>query len=150
MTFISRVFHFRIICEFLNSRASIRVVGHFRRIKIGTLRILCERQIDVMYRIAVHVVRSLILELYSSFCPHKETITQFVTHTDSHWIESIIRYSIHHICINSLVRSVKKINIGNPGIQVNNWGGGAVKPPINFAGYLDFQYWFLCTWEPAN
>ena len=32
-------------------------------------------------------------------------------------------YSIHHICINSLVPSVKKINIGNPGIQVNYWGG---------------------------
>ena len=33
-------------------------------------------------------------------------------------------YSIHHICIHSLVPSVKKINIGNPGIQVNYWGGG--------------------------
>ena len=96
MTFISRFFHFRIIREFLNSRASIRVVGHFREIKIGTLRISCERQIDLMYKIAVHVARQLILELYSSFCPHKETITQFVTHTDSHWTpsESIIRYSI--------------------------------------------------------
>ena len=31
---------------------------------------------------------------------------------------------INHICINSLVPSVKKINIGNPGIQINNWGGG--------------------------
>ena len=31
---------------------------------------------------------------------------------------------IYHICINSLVPSVKKINIGNPGIQVNYWGGG--------------------------
>ena len=71
MTFISRFFHFRIIREFLNSRASNREVGHFRGIKIGTLRISCERQIDVMYRIAVHVVRQLILELYSSFCPHK-------------------------------------------------------------------------------
>ena len=90
MTFISRFFHFRIIREFLNSRASIRVVGHFRGIKIGTLRI------DVMYRIAVHVVRQFMLELYLSFCTHKETIAQFVTHTDSHWIasESIIRYSI--------------------------------------------------------
>ena len=96
VTFISRFFHFRIVREFLNSRASIRVVGHFRGIKIGTLRISCKRQIDVMYRIAVHVVRKLILELYSSFCPHKETITQIVTHTDSHWTasESIIRYSI--------------------------------------------------------
>ena len=96
MTFISRFFHFRIIREFLNSRASIRVVGHFRGIKIGTLHILSERQIDVMYRKAVHVVRQLILELYVSFCPHKETITQFVTHTDGHWTvsESIIRYSI--------------------------------------------------------
>ena len=61
--------------------------------------------------------------------------------------------SIHHICIDSLVPSVKKINIGNPGIQVNyggGGGGGKPPPPINFAGYLDFQYWFLCTWEPAN
>ena len=30
----------------------------------------------------------------------------------------------HHICIISLVPSVKKINIGNPGIQVNYLGGG--------------------------
>ena len=55
---------------------------------------------------------------------------------------------IHHICINSLVPSVKKINIGNPGIQVNYWGeggGGGGGVTINFAGYLDFQYWFLCT-----
>ena len=36
----------------------------------------------------------------------------------------------NHICINSLVPSVKKINIGNPGIQVNYWGGGGgVNPP---------------------
>ena len=70
VTFISRFFHFQIIREFLNSRASIRVVGHFRWIKIGTLRISCERQIDVMFRIAVHVVRQFILELYSSFRPH--------------------------------------------------------------------------------
>ena len=96
MTFISRFFHFRIIREFLNSRASIHVVGHFLGIKIGTLHISCERQIDVMYRIAVHVVRQLILKLDLSFCPHKETITQFVTHTDSHWTssESIIKHSI--------------------------------------------------------
>ena len=40
-------------------------------------------------------------------------------------------WSIHHICINSLVPSVKKINIGNPGIQVNYWGGGGggLTPP---------------------
>ena len=42
--------------------------------------------------------------------------------------------SIHHICINLLVPSVKKINIGNPGIKVNYWGGGGgggggVNPP---------------------
>ena len=95
VTFISRFFHFRIIREFLNSRASIPAAGHFRGIKISTLGISCERQIDVMYRIAVHVVRYFILELYSSFCPHKETITLFVTHTDSHLTatESIIRYN---------------------------------------------------------
>ena len=32
--------------------------------------------------------------------------------------------SIQHICINLLVPSVKKINIGNPGIQVNYLVGG--------------------------
>ena len=46
--------------------------------------------------------------------------------------------------INMLVPSVKKINIGNLGIQVNNWGGA----PINFAGDLDFQYWFF--FVPGN
>ena len=67
----------------------------FLGLKIGTLCISCERQINVMHRIVVHVVRQLKLELYSSFCLHKETITQFVTHTDSNWTtsESIIRYS---------------------------------------------------------
>ena len=37
VTFILRFFHFRIIREFLNSRASIRVVGYFRGLKIGAL-----------------------------------------------------------------------------------------------------------------
>ena len=36
------------------------------------------------------------------------------------WDESPL---IDHICINSLVPSVLKINIGNPGNQVNYWGG---------------------------
>ena len=31
--------------------------------------------------------------------------------------------TIDHICINSLVSSVLKINIGNQGNQVNYWGG---------------------------
>ena len=48
VTFISRFFHFRIIREFLNSGASICVVGHFRGLKIGALCISCERQINVM------------------------------------------------------------------------------------------------------
>ena len=39
----------------------------------------------------------------------------------------ILAGDIHHICINSLVPSVMKINIGNPGIQVNYWGG--LTPP---------------------
>ena len=43
VTFISRFFHFRIIREFLNSRASIRVVGHFLGLKIGVLCFSCER-----------------------------------------------------------------------------------------------------------
>ena len=63
MTFISRFFHFRIIREFLNSRASIRVVGHFRGLKVGALCISCERQINVMHRIAAHAVRQLKLEI---------------------------------------------------------------------------------------
>ena len=36
-------FHFQIFREFLNSRASIRVVGHFRGLKVGALCISCER-----------------------------------------------------------------------------------------------------------
>ena len=36
----------------------------------------------------------------------------------------MLLFLIDHICINLLVPSVKKINIGNPGIQVNYWGGG--------------------------
>ena len=63
MTFISQFFHFRIIREFLNSRASIRVVGHFHGLKIGALCISCERQINVMHRIAAHAVRQLKLEI---------------------------------------------------------------------------------------
>ena len=63
MTFIARFFHFRIIREFLNSRANIRVVGHFRGLKIGGLCISCERQINAMLRIVVHVVRQLKLEI---------------------------------------------------------------------------------------
>ena len=98
VTFISRFFLFRIIRKFLNSRASIRVVGHFRGLKIGPLCISWERQINVMHRIAAHAVRQLKLEILFTLCLHKETITQFVTHrpTDSHWTasESIIRYSI--------------------------------------------------------
>ena len=31
---------------------------------------------------------------------------------------------IDHICINLLVPSAQKINIENPGNQVNYWGGG--------------------------
>ena len=38
----------------------------------------------------------------------------------------------------------KKIDIENPVNQVNYWGGGGggggVNHPINFAGYLFFQY----------
>ena len=50
VTFISRFFHSRIIREFLNSRASIRVVGHFRGLKIGTLRISCKGRTIVFCR----------------------------------------------------------------------------------------------------
>ena len=47
MTFISRFFDFRIIREVLNSRASIRVVGHFRGLKLGM-------QIVVSQKLAVY------------------------------------------------------------------------------------------------
>ena len=80
VTFISRFFHFRIIREFLNSQASIRVVGHFRGLKIGALCVSCERQINVMHRIAAHAVCQLKLEIL------------FVNHWTAS--ESIIRYSI--------------------------------------------------------
>ena len=53
---------------------------------------------------------------------------------------------IDHICINLLVPSAQKISIENPGNQVNYWGGGGgggVNHPINFAGYLFFQYIFF-------
>ena len=74
MTFISRFFHFRIIREFLNSRASIRVVGYFRGLNIGALCILCERQINVMHRIAAHAVRQLKLEiLFVLLSPQRDT-----------------------------------------------------------------------------
>ena len=63
VTFISRFFHFRIIREFLNSRASIVVVGHLHGLKIGALCISCERQINVMHRSAAHAVRQLKLEI---------------------------------------------------------------------------------------
>ena len=63
VTFISRFFQFRIIREFFNSRARSCVVGHFRRLKIGALCISCERQINVMHRIAAHAVPQLKLEM---------------------------------------------------------------------------------------
>ena len=49
-----------------------------------------------MHRIAAHVVRQLKLDILFVLFLKKETITQFVTHTDSHWTasESIIRYSL--------------------------------------------------------
>ena len=63
VTFISRFFHFRIIREFLNSRASILVVGHLRGLKISSVCTSYERQINVMHRIAAHAVRQLKLEI---------------------------------------------------------------------------------------
>ena len=35
-----------------------------------------------------------------------------------------VKMSIDHICINLLVPIAQKINIENPGNQVNYWGGG--------------------------
>ena len=73
MAFISRFFHFRIIREFLNSQASIRVVGHFRGLKIGAFCISCEGQINVMHRIAVDALRQLKLEiLFVLFYPQRD------------------------------------------------------------------------------
>ena len=45
----------------------------------------------------------------------------------SHFGVAPVNYSdsdIHRICINLLVPSAQKINIENPGNQVNYWGGG--------------------------
>ena len=50
---------------------------------------------------------------------------------------------IHHICINLLVPSAQKINIENPGNQVNYWGGGFTTPLILLASCfsnIDFLY----------
>ena len=96
MTFISRIFHFRIIREFLNSRASISVVGHFRGLNIGALCISCKRQINVMHGIAAHAVRQVKLKILFVLLSPQRDNHSFVTHTDSHWTasESIIRYSI--------------------------------------------------------
>ena len=52
VTFISRIFDFRIIREVLNSRASICVVGHFRGLTLG-LQIVVSPKV-VVHRIAVH------------------------------------------------------------------------------------------------
>ena len=53
-----------------------------------------------------------------------------------------------HICINLLVPSVLKINIGNPGDQVNYWGG--LSPPLIYLATWISSMGFLCNWEPAN
>ena len=54
MIFISRFFDFRIIREVLNSRANIRVVGHFRGLKLGMQTVVSQRSKLVVHRIAVH------------------------------------------------------------------------------------------------
>ena len=61
MILISQIFYFGIIREVLNSRASIRVVGHFRELKLGIFCFSSERQTVVsqrsqivMHRKAVH------------------------------------------------------------------------------------------------
>ena len=83
MTFISRFFHFRIIRKFLISRASIHVVGHFRGLKIGALCISCDRQINVMTRIAAHAVRQLRVLTHQKpphhFCMLFFDVLQFMT-----------------------------------------------------------------------
>ena len=55
-----------------------------------------------------------------------------------------------HICINSLVPIVLKTNIGNPGNQVNYWGGLTPPPPLIYLATWISSIGFLCTWEPAN
>ena len=54
MIFISRFFDFRIIREVLNSRANIRVVGHFRGLKLGMQTVVSQRSKVVVHRIAIH------------------------------------------------------------------------------------------------
>ena len=58
MIFISRFFDFRIIREVLNSRASIRVGGHFRGLKLGMHIVVSQRSKVVVHRIAVHFWRA--------------------------------------------------------------------------------------------
>ena len=52
--FISQIFYFRIICEVLNSQASIRVVAHFSVLKLGMQIVVSQRSKVVMHRIAIH------------------------------------------------------------------------------------------------
>ena len=54
MIFISRFFDLRIIREVLNSRANIRVVCHFRGLKLGIQIVVSKRSKVVVHRIAVH------------------------------------------------------------------------------------------------
>ena len=58
MTFISRIFYFRIICEVLNSQVSIRVVGHFSVLKLGMQIVVSQRSKVVVHRIAIHFWRA--------------------------------------------------------------------------------------------
>ena len=53
MIFISRFFDFRIIREVLNSRENIRVVGHFRGLKLGMQIVVSQRSKVVVHRRAV-------------------------------------------------------------------------------------------------
>ena len=45
-----------------------------------------------------------------------------VFESEFRWCFTLCLFMIHHICIDSLVPSVKKINIGNPGFNVNYRG----------------------------
>ena len=86
MIFISPFFDFQIIREVLNLGANIRVVCHFRGLKIGRQIVVSQRSKVLVHRIAVHFsVPTLTAKVMS---------LSVLTHAQNHWSisESLIRY----------------------------------------------------------
>ena len=57
MLFISQIFCFRIIPEILNWHASVRVVGHFRGLKLAMQIVVFQMSKVVVHRIAVQFMQ---------------------------------------------------------------------------------------------